>query len=267
MFYSNYLKLCKSVNKTPSAVAEEIGFRKSTVTRWKQGHGQTDSNKQKVAKYFGVTVEELEYTEKQTTDSFGFYESYICWCNSISKSPCAVADEIGLSRPAITRWKNGSIPIEETMLKVANYFGVSIDQFMEKRLEFENKEQEAKTPKETKQKQDNTRDSVFYNNFLSLCAWKRTTPSGVSAAIGLSRTAANGWKKGKVPSQITLLKLANYFGVSTQELTEKIIDKEIPKGNSDGFSENDIIRFIDWFRSQASDKEKALVRMIVNGDS
>lgn len=69
MFYDNYLRLCNSVGKSPSAVALEIGIEKSTVTRWKQGKSQTDANIRKVADYFGVPVSELtEEKEKAPTD-------------------------------------------------------------------------------------------------------------------------------------------------------------------------------------------------------
>lgn len=54
-FYENYVRLCNSVGKTPSAVAKEIGIQKSTVTRWKNGKGRTDATVQKVADYFGVS--------------------------------------------------------------------------------------------------------------------------------------------------------------------------------------------------------------------
>lgn len=60
MFYDKYVKLCNSVGKTPSAVALEIGIEKSTVTRWKSGKSQTDKNIQKVADFFGVSVEWLK---------------------------------------------------------------------------------------------------------------------------------------------------------------------------------------------------------------
>ena len=55
--------------------------------------------------------------------------------------------------------------------------------------------------------------SAFYKHYLALCAEKKVSPSGAAKAIGLSNAAANGWKKGKVPSDVTLEKLANYFGV------------------------------------------------------
>ena len=67
MFYANYLKLCNSIDKSPSTVAEEIGFQRSTVTRWKNGKSQTDANIQKVADYFHVSVDYLKGTEKTPT--------------------------------------------------------------------------------------------------------------------------------------------------------------------------------------------------------
>lgn len=66
MFYVNFINLCNSIGKSPSAVAEEIGIMRSTVTRWKQGKSQTDANIQKVANYFGVTVEELTTESKKS---------------------------------------------------------------------------------------------------------------------------------------------------------------------------------------------------------
>lgn len=60
MFYNNYIRFCAKVGKSPSAVAEEIGLYKSTVTNWKnRGTKPTDATLQRVADYFGVTVEEL----------------------------------------------------------------------------------------------------------------------------------------------------------------------------------------------------------------
>jgi len=65
VFYDNYLKLCNSVRKKPSAVAVEVGFSKSIVSRWKNGGGVTDATVQKVADYFGVTVEQLTGEDKK----------------------------------------------------------------------------------------------------------------------------------------------------------------------------------------------------------
>lgn len=60
MIYDNFLKLCNSVGKTPSAAAIDMGLSKTTVNRWKNGGGVTDATALKIANYFGITVGELK---------------------------------------------------------------------------------------------------------------------------------------------------------------------------------------------------------------
>lgn len=54
-----------------------------------------------------------------------FFENYVRLCNSVGKTPSAVALEMGIAKPTVTRWKNGSTPNSATLYKVADYFGVS----------------------------------------------------------------------------------------------------------------------------------------------
>ena len=61
--------------------------------------------------------------------------------------------------------------------------------------------------------------SIFYENYLKLCAARQESPTAVSKKIGLSNAAATGWRKGKKPSEVTLEKLAVYFGVAREDLT------------------------------------------------
>lgn len=60
--------------------------------------------------------------------------------------------------------------------------------------------------------------SNFYNIYIFLCANKKVSPSRVAEEIGLTRTTANGWKKGKKPSDVSLRKIADYFGVTVDYL-------------------------------------------------
>ena len=70
MFYDNFVNLCASIGKSPSAVAVEIGFQKSAVSRWKKsGATPTDANLQRIAKYFGVSVEYLLGNEQKEKPS------------------------------------------------------------------------------------------------------------------------------------------------------------------------------------------------------
>ena len=61
MTYDNFLNLCNSIGKSPSAVALELGISKSTVSHWKhQRNEMTAATALKIANYFGITVEELK---------------------------------------------------------------------------------------------------------------------------------------------------------------------------------------------------------------
>lgn len=56
-----------------------------------------------------------------------FYENYVKLCNSVGKSPSAVAVELKLGRPSVTRWKNGAEPRDATLQKIADHFGVTVE--------------------------------------------------------------------------------------------------------------------------------------------
>lgn len=55
-----------------------------------------------------------------------FYEKYVNLCNSVNKSPSAVAEEIGLTPASATGWSQGAKPRKATLLKIAGYFGVPL---------------------------------------------------------------------------------------------------------------------------------------------
>lgn len=57
-----------------------------------------------------------------------FYERYCELCRECGKSPSAVAVEVGISKSAVSTWKNmGRIPKMEQLQKLADYFQVSVD--------------------------------------------------------------------------------------------------------------------------------------------
>lgn len=59
-----------------------------------------------------------------------FYENYLKLCNSVGKSPSAVAIELKLGKPSVTRWKHGAVPRDSTVSKIANYFHVPVSELM-----------------------------------------------------------------------------------------------------------------------------------------
>ena len=54
-----------------------------------------------------------------------FYDNFIKACTMKGISPSVVAEQIGLNRSSVTGWKNGSIPKDSTIQKLADYFGIS----------------------------------------------------------------------------------------------------------------------------------------------
>lgn len=58
-FYENFVALCNSIGKSPSATIEEIGLERSSGTRWKQGGNPSDATLHRIAAYFGISVSEL----------------------------------------------------------------------------------------------------------------------------------------------------------------------------------------------------------------
>lgn len=62
---------------------------------------------------------------------------------------------------------------------------------------------------------------MFWNNFLSLCNQHGTSPTSVVTELGISIGSVTHWKNGKIPHNTTLMKLADYFNVTIEQLTGK----------------------------------------------
>lgn len=86
---------------------------------------------------------------------------------------------------------------------------------------------------------------MFYDNFVKACNLHNKAPSAVAIDIGISKATVTGWKNGSMPSDATLRKLADYFGVSPEELTGSTgpAQKKAPAGvsNSDTQSEGQLM--------------------------
>lgn len=58
-YWEIYQKLCTEINKTPNAVALELGFSNATCTKWSKGSIPNGNNATKIAEYFSVTTDYL----------------------------------------------------------------------------------------------------------------------------------------------------------------------------------------------------------------
>lgn len=69
---------------------------------------------------------------------------------------------------------------------------------------------------------------MFYDVFTSLCEKKDVTPNRALTDCGISRTSPAKWREGATPRGVTLQKLADYFGVTTDYLLTGKETKKAP---------------------------------------
>lgn len=59
---------------------------------------------------------------------------------------------------------------------------------------------------------------MFWQNYLSLCNQVGKSPTAVAKALGITSGTVTGWRKGVIPQQKTLQKIAEYFNVTAWSL-------------------------------------------------
>lgn len=111
----------------------------------------------------------------------------------------------------------------------------------------------------------------MYKIFSKLMEEKGLTAYKVSKETGISQSVLSAWKNGtSVPRPVTFKILADYFGVSVEylrgETAEKTAKEKPADQVADGLTEEEM-EYLRWYREEASERDKALIRMIVKGDS
>lgn len=56
-----------------------------------------------------------------------FWDVFYKCCINQNTKPNPVGSKLGFSSGVITKWKNGGVPSGEALIKIANYFNVSVD--------------------------------------------------------------------------------------------------------------------------------------------
>ena len=59
-----------------------------------------------------------------------FKENFVRLCNQKGVAPTVVCKEIGLSDAVYSKWTDESIPRRATLMKIADYFGVTVDDLL-----------------------------------------------------------------------------------------------------------------------------------------
>ena len=74
-----------------------------------------------------------------------FWKNLVSICNERGTTPTAVVNELGIAVGSVTRWKNGAVPRDTTLQKLADYFGVTVDDLLKNEPQ---KEEKAPTAEE-----------------------------------------------------------------------------------------------------------------------
>ena len=73
---------------------------------------------------------------------------------------------------------------------------------------------------------------MFKKIFIDLCNQKKESPSAVCRKVGITPATFSGWTDKTIPRQATLLRIADYFGVSVEYLLSDDADTEQKESSS-----------------------------------
>lgn len=75
---------------------------------------------------------------------------------------------------------------------------------------------------------------TFYQKYVSLCTDCKISPSAAAQKMGISKTTVHRWKNGGGVTDANLQIIANYFGVSVDDLREDTENEKKPTAQGDG---------------------------------
>ena len=105
---------------------------------------------------------------------------------------------------------------------------------------------------------------MFKKNFINLCNAKGLSPSFVMNAIGLSAATYSCWTDESVPRKTTLLKLADYFGVTVEDLLadEPPQIEKAPAITFDERTENNVAKILALIADFSDDQLDFLISVM-----
>ena len=98
----------------------------------------------------------------------------------------------------------------------------------------------------------------FKENFIKLCNQKGEAPTFVCGKVGLSNATFTCWTDESVPRKATLMRIADYFGVTVDYLLGK---EDAPM--TDASLSDSEKTMLTWFRSLSEDEQEAILRVFV----
>lgn len=98
---------------------------------------------------------------------------------------------------------------------------------------------------------------MFYDNFEKLCTKIEKNPSTVAEELGFTKSMASHWKGGMIPRVSSRKKIADYFGISVEELMGT---KKEPAGQ--GELDDDMKEFIELAQMMTPEERSAIMTLM-----
>ena len=107
---------------------------------------------------------------------------------------------------------------------------------------------------------------TLYENITSLCTEKGIKGGKMCVDLGISKSLMTKLRDNpeRQITSDTAQKIADYFGVSVDRVMSGEIKETQANDGMDLTSEE--LDFIKWYRSEASEKDKALIKTIIEND-
>lgn len=153
-----------------------------------------------------------------------FWSNFIDCCNKKGVSPNVAAAAVGIkSSGSVTGWKNGAIPRQSVINRLADYFGVDVNDLV-------------------RDDGPDAGESAFFDQFDMLSRKCGKTPNGVAKELNIPSSSVTQWRHGVTPRPQTLQLISNYFGVSVEYLLTGAgpgdIKKERPAENGEALEKD-----------------------------
>ena len=103
MFWLKFEELCKSIGTSPTAVSLSLVFSNATATKWKSGSIPSGKSLQKLADYFGVSIDYLLGKEKEPAKEIDELNEYLEELKNRSEMRMLFSTAKGASKEDIER--------------------------------------------------------------------------------------------------------------------------------------------------------------------
>lgn len=102
-------------------------------------------------------------------------------------------------------------------------------------------------------------------NIRAACAKRNTTLKQLEKDLGIGNGVIARWAKIKgTPPYGKILEIAEHLGVPVSELTGEEEQKEKPTPEGELSAEER--KFFEWYRTQATERDKAIIRAFMEGE-